>query len=329
MATYNYSSGSVPVPAGPNITGIGSGTYGGSVAPGVLGSFNPGTSSLLAALLNQMQSVSQAGLALAGSGCYGIISGLGLSSPSGLQILVAAGVAAIDAPLELVASSPQAPYQATLPAAYVLPASSTSFVWLTAAGAITSTTSLIPPALGKVFLGTVVTSASAVTSIDSSGIVFIENGVATRQLADYWAPSDSPTTSGPVVTKTQGGLFIWINGAWWFLSSLSQQVPTSSRTKTISANLTLVASDANIQVITASASGLIVTLPAVAGINIGSGFTFYNPGATNSFAVKTAGGTTICTVGTGQYVVIPATLVAGAPEWVASATPISIPTGTT
>lgn len=139
-----------------------------------------------------------------GGGVYGIAYGLAISAGTGLTVNVTAGHAMIDGPVEV-------PSNTTLS---VPDDTARVWIWLRQSGVLTYTTSTTPPTGNNALLGSVVTSSGAVTSVDTSGVVYLRGGVGWRQTADLGEPSDTPAATVQLETRTQSGLWWWDGVAW-------------------------------------------------------------------------------------------------------------------
>lgn len=146
-----------------------------------------------------------------GGGGYAVWQGLELSDGGGLTLNISAGQAGADGPAEVQNAT-------TLE----LTDNVTNRVWLSRGGAIQAVTSasgtpLAPPdaATQWVFLGAVVTSGGAITSIDYSGRVQQGQGnILWRRTADTGEPSDTPPSTVRLLTKTAGGTYLWTSAEW-------------------------------------------------------------------------------------------------------------------
>lgn len=177
----------------------------------------PGTSTVFNQAAAALRIIGQSG-----SGGYGIISGLVLADGGGLLLSVGVGIGRVDGIIELVASGAvgTAPFnQVNVPAAITLAASQTNYVWLTQTGALVSDTTKTYPAGAKIFLGTVTTSGSAITNIDNAGVITLSGGKALRITADLGAPTDSPSSTLLLFTKTAGGMYVWDGYAHRYLAT--------------------------------------------------------------------------------------------------------------
>ena len=142
-----------------------------------------------------------------GSNLAAIISGLALSAGSGLQILCATGWALCGGVIEVGSALNVA-----------LTASTTNYIWLLPSGALSKTTTLSPPASQAIYLGAVVTSSTAVTSIDYSGVLYLQGSMPVRTCGDSGTPGDTPPAGTWFATKTGGGLYLWDGSAYHHLA---------------------------------------------------------------------------------------------------------------
>lgn len=207
------------------------------------------TTALLAAFNTNAAQLDAIGRA--GAGCYGVAFGLGLSAGSGLTLNVAAGQAVLDGPR-------------TLPSGATLGLSDNTarvYVWLSQAGALLGVNnSLAAPAGTYVFLGSAVTSGGAITSVDSSGVVFLRCGTPWRQTADTSTPGDAPYSDTLFFTRTTNAVWLWDGSAY---AALPAYLPTSAHFSQVSktGNYTATADD-TVVLCDTSGGGFTVTLPA-------------------------------------------------------------------
>lgn len=162
-------------------------------------SFNAGETSGRAAKHNR--NALQLDLASSyGSGGIGVKHGLVPSAGSGLTVNISAGGAVIGGII-------QAKNGFT---GKVVNASTTNFIWLKQDGTIEVVDgSITPPSGACCYLGAAVTDGSGVTSVDLSGVVYLRNGVAYREVTDTEDPADSPPATWLGITKTAGGEYLW------------------------------------------------------------------------------------------------------------------------
>jgi hypothetical protein len=165
-----------------------------------------------------------------GGGGYAVWRGLELTDGGGLEVDVSAGQAGIDGPAEVTAATSLA-----------LTDNVTNRVWLSRAGVLNKVTSasgtpLAPPdtATQWVFLGAVVTSAGAITSIDYSGRIQQDlGGQCWRRTGDTGVPGDTPPATWRLWTKTAGGLFFWDGVAYFqMLTAAATQTYTATNVST-------------------------------------------------------------------------------------------------
>lgn len=133
-----------------------------------------------------------------GGGGYAVCTGLSVSAGTGLQATVSAGKAQIGGIVEKSASF-----------TVVLSASSTNWIWLKQDGTFTVATTTAKPAGECVCLGAAITDGSGVTSVETSGVVYLRSGTFWRQTADLTAPLDSPNASLRIFTQTTWGTYFW------------------------------------------------------------------------------------------------------------------------
>jgi hypothetical protein len=122
-----------------------------------------------------------------GGGGYGVIpgsagTGCNLSAGAGLSLNIAAGHILVDGVRPIAAQ-----------AVVLTDAIARIWIWASQAGAIVQVNnSLTPPAGAHVLLGSAVTSAGSITSVDFSGVVFLVGGAFHRWNTDTAAPGDNP-----------------------------------------------------------------------------------------------------------------------------------------
>lgn len=138
-----------------------------------------------------------------GAGAYGIAYGLVASNGGGLIVEVTAGQAMIDGVVELYED-----------ATIVVGVSTTSFIWFKLDGTLEVRVSLTPPAQPAVLIAVVTTDASAITSVEFAGVVYLRSGVPERETADIGPPLDTPDETWRGWTKTQSGLWWWDGAAY-------------------------------------------------------------------------------------------------------------------
>lgn len=136
-----------------------------------------------------------------GGGAYAVAYGLALSVPgSGLALPVSAGHALIDGIVEVAANTTH-----TVPNG-----SPRCWIWLKQDASITHVNnSLTPPAGAVCLLGSCVTTGGNITSVDTSGVLYMRGGVPWRQSADGGVPTDTPPNTFAFIHRSAGGLYIW------------------------------------------------------------------------------------------------------------------------
>lgn len=183
----------------------------GNAVPEVADDLLPGQVGQLLGTVNAHAGAIDA-LARASCGAYGILSGLVVSSPGGLVVALSNGMAVIDGVVEAV-GVPNLTLPANTPRIWL---------WLTQAGTWAFTTSATPP-VGKVlYLGSVVTNASAVASIiQTHGVVRLEGGAPWTSSADVGAPTVGASIRG-LHCQTLGGLYVWNGTSWHVVREAAQ-----------------------------------------------------------------------------------------------------------
>ena len=134
-----------------------------------------------------------------GSGSVAVITGLVPSAGTGLNANVSAGTALFNGPVEKKTTNVVA-----------MNASTTNYIWLSDAGVFTVVNnSITPPAGDQVYLGAAITNGSGVTSVDLSGVIYLQNGLAFRTVTDTDQPVDTPPSSWRGFTKTARATYFW------------------------------------------------------------------------------------------------------------------------
>lgn len=157
--------------------------------------------------VNQLGAVSDQGNR-AGAGLIGvpdnpqkIVLGVG----SGLLLAVGAGYAMIGGPVEIATATTLAVPNNT----------SRVWIWYRQTGPVLAcTTTTTPPAGECCLLGSCVTSGGAITSVDTSGVMYLRGGIGWRESADQGAPTDTPPSNIQFFAKTGGGTYFWTGTAY-------------------------------------------------------------------------------------------------------------------
>ena len=139
-----------------------------------------------------------------GAGCYAVAYGLVLSIGTGLQVNVTAGHALMDGIVEKSSN-----FTVT-----VADNTARIWIWLKQDGTTTNQTTTSRPAGNNVLLGSCVTSGGVVTSVDTSGVCYLQGPEVWRLTADTGAPSDLPNSALRLYTKTSAGVFFWDGTLW-------------------------------------------------------------------------------------------------------------------
>lgn len=196
--TYNLAATSCPLPMTPPSL---LDPDAASPSPTTMNSFLNGDRVGVAAKL-QRNAVAADVLGRYGGGAYAVLNGLVLSEGAGLTLNISAGQIMCDGPITKAASF-------TAP----MTDASTNYVWLLRTGSPSIRSDTTQPASPGVFLGRVTTAAGAITAIDCSGRLELNQGnLAIRRTADNGCPADSPTAGLRFFTTCLGGLFLW-NGS--------------------------------------------------------------------------------------------------------------------
>jgi len=166
--------------------------------------FTTGMTTVTSATLNQNLALN-ALLGRYGAGVYAVAYGLTVASTSGLNISVNPGHALIDGPVE----------KDTTFTVNVTDNIARFWVWLKQDGTtVVQNNTTSKPAGNCVLLFSGVSSAGSITSTDTSGVCYLQNGDLWRLTADTGAPSDLPDSTWRGYTKTSAGLFYWDGTLW-------------------------------------------------------------------------------------------------------------------
>ena len=151
-------------------------------------------------------------LGRAGAGAYAVdwdsnpasavLPGLDLTVSSGLTLAIAAGQAVLDSVVQQLTATTKA----------LADNMARVYLWLSQNGTITAVNNSTakPGVTGpEVFIGSVITSAGAITQIDGSGVLYFRGGTLTRQTADTTTPTDSPPAGVMFINKGVGASWLW------------------------------------------------------------------------------------------------------------------------
>lgn len=135
-----------------------------------------------------------------GSGGYAVGSGLAVSIGTGLTVSVAMGHATCEGLVEVTAAT----------VVNVNASSPREWVWLRQNGTfVVQNNTTAKPSGNCVLVGSAVTGASTVTSVDTDGVVYWRGGELYRETADTGPPADTLDSGLRLFTKTAKGLYFW------------------------------------------------------------------------------------------------------------------------
>jgi hypothetical protein len=153
-----------------------------------------------------------------GGGCFGVATGLGISAGVGLTVNVAAGAAMIDGAVTNDDTATVA----------VAANKTRVYLYLMQNGQFqTVNESLTPPAGNCCFIGSVVTGASSVSSVDESGILYLRGPYSWRRTADTTTPADTPPAGLAFVNAGPSKCWFWDGERYWEISQGSAATPLS------------------------------------------------------------------------------------------------------
>jgi hypothetical protein len=116
------------------------------------------------------------------------------------------------------------------------------WIWILQTGVLDKTVTTTPSSPAAVLIGSCVTSGGAITSVDTSGVVYLRGSNLIRFTADPGIPTDTPPVGVLLYSVTAFGTFVWdgaahqqvgipevsadptslANGMQWFRSDLLQ-----------------------------------------------------------------------------------------------------------
>jgi hypothetical protein len=88
------------------------------------------------------------------------------------------------------------------------------WVWLLVTGVLSVTTTTAPPATSCCLIGSCVTSGGIITSVDTSGVLYMKGGSLVRYSADPGIATDSPPASVKFRSVTPFASFDWEGAAY-------------------------------------------------------------------------------------------------------------------
>lgn len=143
---------------------------------------------------------------LYGGNTVGVVHGLALSAGSGLVCNVAVGGCVTDGFQQIKTAT-----------SIVVAANQTNYIWLKNDGTLESKITTTAPTTPGCFLGMAITDASSITSIDTSGVIYLRSGIPYRETADTGFPLDTPPSGWIGITKTSAGSFLWVGDTYYKL----------------------------------------------------------------------------------------------------------------
>ena len=168
----------------------------GTHAPVTADSFDAVTHALEVKPLLEANAARQDLLGRHGGGAIALGAGLELTPGSGLTLNIGEGVALIDGPVHI-------------PATTLALSNGTNRIWISQAGVPTARLDLTTPSGLQLFIGTVAVASNVIDAdIDRSGVLF-HRGTLIRRTADAGAPGDTPPATLAFLTLTAGGLYQW------------------------------------------------------------------------------------------------------------------------
>lgn len=132
-----------------------------------------------------------------GGGIYGVGNGVLLSAGAGLTLNVGAGLVVIDALVDVLAQT------------LLLTDAARNHIWISRAGIASARTDTTAPGTDYCYAGSALCAAGAISSVDTSGIIYLRGGLPWRETADLTVPGDTPASTISFLTKTLVGDFLW------------------------------------------------------------------------------------------------------------------------
>lgn len=153
-----------------------------------------------------------------GGGGYAVAFGLGLTPPlTGLTLNIAAGHAVVDGVVEVPSATTLAVPDNT----------ARVWIWLQSNKTLTYTSTTTAPAGNNCLIGSCVTSAGSILSVDTSGVLYLRGGNLWRRTSDVGQPGDTPPAGMVFYTRTDGGLYLWDGTAYSLLDDTTTTLSDS------------------------------------------------------------------------------------------------------
>lgn len=256
-------------------------------------SFSVGESSGVSAKLNFNGAYTDF-VSMFGSGSVAVVQGLTVSAGTGLNVSVSAGTALINGPVQKTNSTTVA-----------VSASTTNYIWLSKLGTFSVVAgSAAPPTGDFVYVGAAITDASSVTSVDSSGVVYLMNGIAYREVSDSDQPLDTPPSGWRGFTKSQRGVYFWTGTEYLALrkANMPENGYKNIQGSKPDSDYTLTASEASNGILKFSWTGWTTGRNVIVPVLTGAQWTIHNA-LSVAATVKTASGSGVA-VGAGKCAVV-------------------------
>lgn len=165
-----------------------------------------------------------------GASAYCIADGvhkISLSIGSGLQVNVSTGHALVGGLVEIASATSLAVIN-----------SPRLWIWLSQTGALNYTTTTTPPNATCVLLGSCVAGGSIVTSVDTSGVLYLRGGSLWRETADSGMPGDTPPSTVAFYNRSNGDDTLWYWDGTEYLS-ISGSTTSESDIETLTEKIDL------------------------------------------------------------------------------------------
>lgn len=180
--------------------------YGGSGSPPVSYGLLTGDTALLGPKFNS----NAAGADLVGEyggGAYAVARGLVISAGTWPNVNVTAGQAMIRGVVEVPSNTTR-----SVPDSHPS-ATDRVWIWLLQNGTLQTSVggaSTTPPAGAICLIGSCTTAGGAITSVDTSGVMYLLGGYLVRYTADIGMPADTPPATLTFIAYTAGGCaYLW------------------------------------------------------------------------------------------------------------------------